>query len=245
MSLPRFYFPQLTRTPDSSPSLCQLSGPEAKHATAVLRLGEGDQLELFNGRGDCATAKILARRKDLLDLECTRWYEPDQPQAVDLTVLIALPKGDRQRVLIDAVTELGVARLVPLRTQRGVAQPTDSALERLERTVIEACKQCGRNRLMEIGNPLSLMELNHEPSPTQETLAIVAHPYSGAYATQPLKSALRTQPRAVRLVIGPEGGLTDAEVDQLAKTGWQVVTLGNTILRIEVAAISAVAQILA
>ncbi len=72
---------------------------------------------------------------------------------VELTLAVALPKGERQKWLVEKLTELGAARLVPLITERGVAQPVEAAMVRLRRAVIEASKQCERNRLMEIAPP--------------------------------------------------------------------------------------------
>ena len=77
----------------------------------------------------------------------------DRESPVELTLAVALPKGDRQRWLIEKIVELGVANLVPLITERGVAQPSESAVARLQRTATEAAKQCGRNRLLTIEPP--------------------------------------------------------------------------------------------
>src|SRR5205823_8730666 len=79
--------------------------------------------------------------------------EVSRELSFSLTLAVALPKGERQKWLIEKATELGVTRLVPLVTERGVAQPVESALDRLRRSVIEASKQCGRNRLLEIAAP--------------------------------------------------------------------------------------------
>src|SRR5205823_14535109 len=91
--------------------------------------------------------------------------EVSRELSFSLTLAVALPKGERQKWLIEKATELGVTRIVPLVTERGVAQPVESALDRLRRGVIEASKQCGRNRLMEIAQSKTASVLFHETAP--------------------------------------------------------------------------------
>jgi 16S rRNA (uracil1498-N3)-methyltransferase len=152
---------------------------------------------------------------------------------------VALPKGDRQRWLIEKAVELGVTRLIPLQTARGVAQPTDQALKRCRRTVIEASKQCGRNRLMDIAaaQPVTAF-LAHAP---QGLLRLVAHPGPGA---RPLSHVLAEVPLAPLVAaVGPEGGFTSAEI--AAARDWQLVSLGPRILRVETAAVALAACVAA
>ena len=252
MSAPRFYIPQLATAATGF-----LDGAEARHATSVLRLAPGDRLCLFDGRGGEAAACITSIARGSIGYEVLERTDTDRELPQPLTLVVALPKGDRQRTLIDAATELGVTHFVPLRTRRGVAQPTDNALERLRRGVIEASKQCGRNRLMEIGDPVDLADIaaaatSHAAAPA---LHLVAHPYDEAgsrcslaqalYEKRALSSTASTTVAAcpVSIIIGPEGGLTSEEVHLLAGSQWRIVDLGGTILRVEIAAISAVAQI--
>jgi 16S rRNA (uracil1498-N3)-methyltransferase len=134
---------------------------------------------------------------------------------------------------VEKAVELGVARLVPLITTRGVAQPTALAVERLRRAVIEASKQCGRNRLMEIGEP-------HDWSDFAATDAggvrLMAHP-GGISLREAITPALE-QPHGIVIAIGPEGGFTDEEVNRGVATGWTLIDLGRRILRVETAAIA-------
>src|SRR5262249_62180235 len=107
--------------------------------------------------------------------------EIDRELPFELVVAVALPKGDRQRWLVEKLTELGVTTMVPLITERSVAQPNGSALERLNRAVIEAAKQCGRNRLMMIAQPQAWgdwisQSAIRNPQSEIETLRLVAHP---------------------------------------------------------------------
>lgn len=235
MSAPRFYIPQLSQV-----SYGALEPSEARHATAVLRMRADDRLVLFDGQGGEALARVVTAARGQLEFEVLERIDSDRELPQRLSLAIALPKGDRQRTLVDAATELGVARLIPLRTARGVAQPTDNALERLQRSVIEASKQCRRNRLMAIDPPQSLEQLAEA---NESGLRLVAHPYEDAGPPEPLVQALRGPAGPVTVAIGPEGGFTAAEVQQLVARQWLPVSLGPTILRVEIAAIAAIAQV--
>ena len=132
-----------------------LSGPEAHHLAHVMRAQVGEIVTLFDDSGQEFSARVRTIGKRDIELEVVERRDVNRESPVRLTLAVALPKGDRQRWLVEKAVELGVAELVPLETQRGVAQPSDAALERLRRSVIEASKQCGRNRLMEIGSAQS------------------------------------------------------------------------------------------
>jgi 16S rRNA (uracil1498-N3)-methyltransferase len=218
-----------------------LDATEARHATSVLRLRVDDEVGLFDGQGRGALGKVIEAKRDVLGVEVHTWQEPVPDSASELILAIALPKGDRQKTVVDAATELGVTRFVPILCERGVAQPTDNALERLRRQVVEACKQCGRNRLMEISEPATLAQLNSQAA---DSLKLIAHPYDVGRPRELLASYLLDDKQSVVLAIGPEGGFTDQEVIELSADGWKVIDLGPLILRIEIAAIAAVAQVM-
>ena len=133
-----------------------LDGPEAHHLLHVMRAAVGTAVTLFDDSGAEFTAVVESTRRSEATLRITERHEVNRELHFPLTVGVALPKGDRQKWLVEKLTELGVTTLVPLITERGVAQPTASAVERLARSVIEAAKQCGRNRLMQIAEPQPL-----------------------------------------------------------------------------------------
>jgi 16S rRNA (uracil1498-N3)-methyltransferase len=208
----------------------RLTGAEAQHLARVMRAQVGDEVILFDGGGDEFTGRITAISKSAVDLEITERRSLDRELPHQLTLAVALPKGDRQKVLVEKLTELGVTRLIPLITQRGVAQPVESALDRLSRSVIEASKQCGRNRLMEIAAPVDVAQLA-EAAPSA-VLRLVAHPDGERLAE------LGGASGDILAAVGPEGGFTDAEVSALERAGWRRVALGPRILRIETAAMA-------
>lgn len=221
-----------------------LDGSEAHHLLHVMRASVGDQVTLFDGTGAEFDAIVEVLRRSDAELRVTALHEIDRELPFPLTLGVALPKGDRQRWLVEKLTELGVAMLVPLITERSVAQPNHNALDRLRRAVIEAAKQCGRNRLMKIAGPQAwdtwlttacLGSSDREP-PTSRRL--FGHP-SGS----PLGELGRSQFGPTYLAIGPEGGLTDSEIAAATAARWQSVSLGPRILRVETAAIALAAAI--
>lgn len=208
----------------------ELADAEARHLTGVLRAGVGDAVTLFDGSGAEFASRILRVGKSVVELEVLERHEISRELPLDLTLAVALPKGDRQKWLVEKLVELGVTRLVPLITERGVAQPVDSALTRLKRGVIEASKQCGRNKLMEIAEPRDASELFSAQPPG--TLRLLAEPGGSSL------SQLEMGTQKIVGAIGPEGGFTPAEVASALQAGWLGVSLGRSILRIETAAIA-------
>jgi 16S rRNA (uracil1498-N3)-methyltransferase len=147
-----------------------LAGDEARHLTAVMRAKVGQEIVVFDGSGAEFTARIAATGKSTVDLEIVERQEISRELSVSVTLAVALPKGERQKWLVEKATELGVTRLVPLVTERGVAQPVEAALDRLRRSVIEASKQCGRNRLLEIDSPATAIDFFAAASPAATRL---------------------------------------------------------------------------
>jgi 16S rRNA (uracil1498-N3)-methyltransferase len=218
-----------------------LDGPEAHHLLHVMRATPGERVILFDGTGSEFIAVVEQVKRSEVELRVTERCAVDRELPFPLTVGLALPKGDRQKWLVEKLTELGVTTLVPLITGRSVAQPSSGALDRLRRAVIEAAKQCGRNRLMQIST-LQRWEAwlnDHCYLPNDPQFCrLLAHP-----AGLPLTELAPIQNAAVQLAIGPEGGFTDAEVSAALSAGWQTVSLGPRILRVETAAIALAAAV--
>jgi len=218
-----------------------LGGTEAHHLLHVMRAAAGDSVTLFDDSGAEFTAVIDKPGRSEVELQVTGRHEISRELPFQLNMGVALPKGDRQKWLVEKLTELGVTTLTPLETERGVAQPTSAALERLGRTVIEAAKQCGRNRLMRIAQPQSWDEwISHVAVAPQEAAQrrIVAHPGGQSLSQIDLSRHLATQ-----LAIGPEGGFSDAEIFAARRADWQLVDLGPRLLRVETAAVALLAAL--
>lgn len=244
----RFYCGPITAEPGG---VIVLSGPEAHHLLRVMRAKPGRRVILFDGQGTEFYAELLQGKKGQAELRILSLARPQHQLLGELWVACALPKGDRQRWLVEKLVELGVARLVPVMTDRSVARPTAEARERLQRAVIEACKQCGRSRLMEIAPPERWSAFCQRQELPQTRL--LAHPLR---EDEPLSSPVQPQPKtsplsplqrgqAVVIAIGPEGGFSPAEVALACARGWQPVDLGPLILRTETAAVMLASAILA
>lgn len=217
--------------PDVVGERITLRGDEAQHALGARRLQPGDDIGLFDGLGTAARAVVTAvdRRRHTLEAKLTdRERMPGPRPAVHLAC--ALPKGDRAAVLLDMATQLGVARFTPLVCARSVVKPGANTGERLRRVCLEACKQSRRFYLPEISEPSSLREVART-APAGSLW--VAHPAPGATAL------VGTLPNTLTLLIGPEGGFTEAEVQEAIAAGARAFTLGPAILRIETAALAA------
>ena len=226
-----------------------LTGSEAHHLLHVLRAKVGVTVTLFDNSGQEFTATVTQLGRSEVELSIDAREPISRELPIQLTLAVALPKGDRQKWLVEKATELGVTRLIPLQTERGVAQPVDKALDRLRRSVIEASKQCGRNILMQIDSPLRWPDLAPR-EPEQNLLRLIAHP--GGIPLSGIKQMIEqanspdpntpattsSNPLSLFAAIGPEGGFTDEEVTLADAHHWHKVSLGPTILRIETAALS-------
>lgn len=215
----------------------RLAGDEGRHLATVMRARRDDEVLLFDGSGAEFTAVVTGVHRGEVELQVRARHEVDRELGFPVRLGVALPRGDRQRWLVEKAVELGVSTLVPLVTERGVAQPTTEACRRLERTVIEASKQCGRNRLLEIAAPQTALE--YVRTTDRNLSRWFAHPQTNAGG----EPAERTATTGHALAIGPEGGFSDEEVMCARQEGWTCVDLGARILRIETAAIVLCARV--
>ncbi len=223
----RFFLSQ-TPTDDTA----TLAGDEARHLSRVMRVRAGDPVELFDGQGTSWSATVTCIERNEVTLRIDAKYTDKISQQPVTTLAVALPKGERQKWLIEKITELGTDYLIPLTTSRSVAQPTSAAISRLKRGVVEACKQSKRNRLLEITPSQSLDTLL---STASTRMRILACPMS----SDSMQSVLSTPIDEVLIVIGPEGGFTEEELALSRAHDFQHMSLGQNILRIETAAIAA------
>ncbi len=213
-----------------------IDGREAHHAARVRRLRVGDAVELFDGRGGEATGTIAAIASDRIEVSLNERHVSASPRTL-LTIAAAIPKGDRADWMVEKLGELGVARLVPLITERSIVRPSAGKIERWRRKCIETAKQCRATVPMEVLEPTRVESLPALFVPTGRVLVTapdaahsIDHEWPG-----------RTGRTDALFVIGPEGGLTPGEIGLLLEAGAQSVRLAATILRIETAAIAVAA----
>jgi len=228
----RFYVPQTFDT-----DFIEISGDEAAHMLRVLRMTVGDRVSLFDGAGQEVIAEVTGTQKHTARVR-VRERLPRKPLVTPvITLVTAVPKSDRFRWLVEKATELGVRRLIPVRTERSVVHPGDGKLKKMQAASIAACKQCGRNDLLLIQPVQDWTEMLHQTAPFPK---LIAHPEG-----QPLGGSLAAINREsqVVLIVGPEGGLSDGEVELARAAGGEIVQLGESILRTETASLSMVAAI--
>jgi len=255
MLLRRFY------CPDLSEGQVELDAEQAGHARKSLRLAEGCDVELFDGAGGVAVGRITElTRRMVVEIHEHRRIAPPKP-TIDLAA--AIPKGDRAAALIEAAAQLGVDRLIPLITERSVVEPGRKKRDRFDRIAIESAKQCRRAWLMTIAPPMRLDGLLRQ---TDHDLKLMADaPATGVCGDggvaasaamtnsadtpapmQPLQTpdAVRStlsQADRVLVLIGPEGGWTEAERSAAADAGCRCWSFNTNVLRVETAALAAAA----
>ncbi len=216
----------------------RLSGDEAKHALRVKRVGVGDPVELLDGAGFVGSgaverASVPGGGGAWLDVRVAsaRTASPVLPR---VEVCSATPKGPRAGELIEQLSQVGAACWRPLDTERGVVDPGDLKLDRLRRVALESAKQCGRAWVMEIGEPIAL----EAALAAGGAAVVIADGAGGAYRGG---SGAAT----IRLLIGPEGGWSDAERGRIAAAPAAVLAgFGPHVMRIETAAVAAAAIVL-
>jgi 16S rRNA (uracil1498-N3)-methyltransferase len=228
----RFYCP----TPPREGKF-RLDAEEARHLSRVCRHTVGDRVALFDGAGLSYVARVVECGKDAVVLEAEGQPTPEPAPPCVIEIGTAAPKGERFDWLVEKAVELGVVRLTPLLTERSVVDPRGSKLDRLRRTVVEASKQSGRSRLMDIDAPANLGAFLER----SDGLRLLADPAGAAPGGWPPIG----RGEVVRLAVGPEGGFTDAEREAAVARGWRPVRLGPHILRIETAVLAGAAAVLA
>ncbi|MGC4000057.1 MAG: 16S rRNA (uracil(1498)-N(3))-methyltransferase [Anaeromyxobacter sp.] len=215
--------------------------PEARHYLRdVLRLAPGAAVELFDGAGGAWRATIDAAFEQLT-LGARREARP----ALRLTLLVALAKGEKLELVVQKATELGATDLFPFAAERSVVkldgEKGEARAERWRRIAEEAARQCGRADVPRVAAPGPLEAALQALPPG--CAAFVFHP--GGQPLPPLSEeggpGLVLTPGGVAAVVGPEGGLTDREVEACERTGARRATLGPRILRAETAALVAAA----
>lgn len=218
-------------------SLLTIDGQEAHHLLHVLRIQPGDPLTLFDGSGHEFLCEVDQCRRAEVVLQVEQQVAVDRELPITLELGVAMPKGDRSRWLVEKCVELGVTRLVPLATEFCDLKAKGESRKKLDRYVIEASKQCGRNKLMEI-EELTPFEGWARDTPQESIAQLIAHPGGELCQTDDLSGNQR-----VRLAVGPEGGFSEEEIKLAQEFGWRVVDLGPRILRVETAALKLVASI--
>ncbi len=229
---------------DTAASHFTVEGEEARHALKVMRLRVGERCELFDGCGHALRACIVATAgSSSMQLEAEELLRP-MPPVAGITLALAIPKGANMELIVQKAVELGVSRIVPLISERTIvrldAAQAEAKTAKWRRTVLEACKQCGVNTLpmVEAPQPYAHFLARTDLPPLRLQCAIVPE-------ARPLRAALEAGraagEREAALLIGPEGDFSPAEYAAGRIAGFEPVSLGPIILRVETAVFMAVA----
>lgn len=221
-----------------APGPVSIGGQAARHVLKVLRMKPGQQLVLFDGAGGEHPATLMACGRDSIELQVGQPAEVNRESSLQTRLAIAIPRGERMDFVIQKATELGVSQITPVSTERSVVRLSASRAERRrlhwQSVSASACEQCGRNSLPDIDSPRpfeALLGTLGERAGNELRLM----PEPGADRSLP---ASRSDVTSVTLLIGPEGGFTERELDAAQGAGFQLIGLGPRILRTETAAIA-------
>lgn len=242
MPTPRFY----CESPLRAQSRLDLPEALAHHALRVLRMRDGDALTLFDGTGGeyPATLRVEGRQA---------WaelggHDPRESELPGRIVLAqGLPGGDKMDWVVEKAVELGAARLAPIAARRSVLQLTGERAEKRlahwRRVARAASEQCGRNRIMQIDRPIRLGEwlAQEGPADAAPALRLLCHPEAEvdlAAALAPLRGRADME---LVLLVGPEGGWSDEELQAARRAGVQAVRFGPRVLRTETAGLALIA----
>ena len=218
----------------------RIEGDALHYLARVLRLGVGDELEIFDGRGSTWPARIASLDDEaaVLELGEARASAP----APRITLAQGLAKGDKMDLVVQKATELGAARIATLQLERCVVRldggKAAERAKRWRRIAEEAARQCGRADVPEVDEPVGLAAFLDSARARGEKVAVLWEE-EGSARLGPWVAAHHGEPMA--RVVGPEGGLTAAEVESIRAAGGAVVGLGPRILRTETAGFAALA----
>ena len=212
----------------------ELRGPQVRHLARVLRAEAGEQYEISDNRS-VYLAEIETVAQDCVRFRILEQLPAEAPSG--LTLAAALFKFDRFEWMLEKATELGVERIIPVvtaRSEKGLERAADKRLERWRKILLESSQQARRARLPEIGRPEKLPDVLSRQGESRYFL-------DEKPGAQPLVAALAARADATTILVGPEGGWTEAERQQAIDCAWTPVSLGPLILRCETACIAAAA----
>ncbi len=209
-------------------------GP-SQHLARALRMQAGDTLILFDGRGGQYPATITSVSKSAVSVRTGALDAREAESPLSIHLGIAISRGDRMDWVVQKATELGVASVSPLTTERTEVKlrgdRADKKLRHWQQVAISACEQCGRNRVPRLQ---ALNSLDHWLSTVEADLKLVLHHRAGTGDTP------ATRPASIALLIGPEGGLSEAEIASAESGGFVPLQLGPRVLRTETAPLAAI-----
>lgn len=237
MPLTRFYAPGL----DPAARVAHLPPDEANHLTRVLRLGVGDEVAVFDGRGHEFRARVTSAARDAVDVELLDPITPAPEPRVPLILVQSVLKGDRMEGVIRDATMMGVTAIEPVITARTIARQPGRDTDRWTRVAISSAKQCGRATLPSIAPARPLADWLKTQA---HGLPLLLVEPSAARGDESSLRILETHAAgSIALLVGPEGGWTPDERQQALGGSCVPVTLGGLTLRADAIPIAALAVV--
>lgn len=216
----------------------QLSESAAAHATRALRLNVGDNAIVFNGDGYDYACTLTTVKKNTVTATVTGANAINNESPLNITLLQGISSGDRMDFTIQKAVELGVKNIQPINSQRSVVKLTqeraEKRIEHWQNVAISACEQSGRAFVPKVLPPLSLENWLSQ-NPYDNTLRILLNPVGAKHLAE-----IQKPESVIELLIGAEGGLSQAEIDLASSHNFQSIVLGPRILRTETAALTAI-----
>lgn len=229
-SAPRIYCPQPLHQGDCLP----LDDNNVTHLLRVLRMTEGDPVRVFNGAGAEYSARLCDVQKKSASVEILECLRQEPSTSLNLHLGQVVSKGDRMDFTIQKATELGITDITPLWSERCEVrlkhERLDKKMEHWQNVAIAACEQSGRTWVPTIHEPQYFADWAAQQ---QQDIRLLLHPHQ----QKPLRDY--AQPASIALLVGPEGGFSEREVEQALQCGFAGLTLGPRILRTETAALAA------
>jgi 16S rRNA (uracil1498-N3)-methyltransferase len=238
--LPRFLVLDL----DPAQGIVAITGGEAHHLTRVLRLGAGDEVAIFDGRGREFRARVDRITGQQVMVRLGEPVTPPPERHVPVTLAQAVLKGSSMDDVVRDATMMGVTRIVPLITDHTIAKKAASphGAERWRRVAVASAKQSRRARVPEVTDPLTFEAWLTQP--VGGTALLLVEPSVHDVVAVPVRVLSSSEtPLSATLVVGPEGGWASSEVTAAIKAGHRAVTLGPLTLRAEAVALAALAAL--
>ncbi len=235
MRIPRIYT-DLSLCCDSS---LVLDGSAARHLSSALRLKAGQQITLFNGQGGEYAAELTEVGKNKVSVKVVEYRDIDRESGLKIHLAIGVSRGERMDLIVQKATELGATEITPLFTERTEVKLNGERLEKKVRhwqqIAISACEQCQRNQVPRINSPATLDQwLSLSEQNVDETLKFVLHHRSEKRLSE------HHAVKDICLLVGPEGGLGEREIEAAINNDFQPLALGPRVLRTETAPLAAI-----
>ncbi len=229
----KFIIPHIIQAPSKG----TIKGQDAKHASRVLRLKKGDIIEISNGQGKDFSARIFFVSVERIDLDIIEELTLITESPIDITLCSGMLKDNKMDFVIKHVTQLGITKWIPFFSERSIPSPDAKRMEkrgeRWKTIAGESLKQCRRSRLPEIHPPINFEILLTLPESSDLKLAFWEKASTKLAAVKGEETVSH-----VFILIGPEGGFSETEIDLAEQKGFISCSLGPRILRAETASIS-------